>query len=390
MRLPKWFVMLFVAMLSVSLVVSGCGGQQAQDQKTGEGDKGNSIKIGLISPLTGDVKTFGESVQKGFELALEEANYQVGDIKIEKVIADDRADATEATNVATKLIDQDKVAAIVGSVTSNCTVPASAIAQSAGVVMISPTSTAANVTMDPDRKDFIFRACFIDPFQGTVGARFAFNDLQAKSAAILFDQGNPYTVGLSKAFKDEFTKLGGQIVAEEAYAKNDTDFNAVLTTIAQKKPDVLYLPDYYQKVSLIGKQARDKGITAAFLGGDGWDSTELDYATMDGGYFTAHYSGDDPRPEVKQWVEKFQAKYGSKPDSFATLAYDATKLLLKAIEDAKSTDPAKIKEAMQNIKDFPVVSGKVTFDEQGNPVKSAVILQVQKDKTYKYITTIEP
>lgn len=388
MRLPKWLMLLTVVILSAALV-AGCG-QQAPDPDQKSGGDGQTIKIGLISPLTGKVKTFGESVQKGFDLALEEAGYKAGDITIETVVADDRGDATEATNVATKLIDQDKVSAIVGSVTSNCSVPVSVVAQSAGVVMMSPTSTAANVTMDPDRKDFIFRGCFIDPFQGTVAARFASNDLKAKTAAVLYDQGNPYTVGLSKAFKEEFTKLGGKIIADEAYAEADTDFAAVLTRVGKADPDIMYLPDYYQKVSLIGKQARDKGIIAPFLGGDGWDSTDLDFAAMDGNYFTAHYASDDPRSEVQSWVKKYEAKYGIKPDSFATLAYDGTKLLLKAIEDAQSTDPVKIKEAMQNIKGLPVVCGNVSFDEQGNPVKAAVILQVQKDKTYKYVTTVQP
>lgn len=386
----KWFLLLVITVMAVALVVSGCGGAKEQGAQEQGNNSDKVVKIGLMTPLQGDVKTFGESVQKGFELALEEANYKAGDFTIEKVVVDDRNDATEATNVATKLIDQDKVAAIIGSVTSKCTIPASAIAQSKGVVMVSPTATAAKVTMDPDRKDFIFRACFIDPFQGTVGARFALNDLKAKTAAIMYDQGNDYTIGLAQAFKAEFEKGGGKVIAEEAYAQQDVDFSAVLTNIAKQKPDILYLPDYYQKVSLIGKQARDKGITAAFLGGDGWDSTELDFATMDGGYFTAHYSSDDPRPEVANWVKKFKEKYGSEPDSFATLAYDATKLVLKAIEDAKSNDPAKIKEALQAIKDYPVVSGNITFDDQGNPVKAAAILQVQKDGSYKFVTTVKP
>ncbi|MGQ9496816.1 MAG: IS1634 family transposase [Desulfotomaculales bacterium] len=188
-----------------------------------------------------------------------------------------------------------------------------------------------------------------------MAARFAVNELGAKTAAILYDQGNDYTVGLSKAFKEEFVKLGGQVLVEETYAEGDKDFSAVLTTVAEKNPDILYLPDYYNKVSVIGQQARDKGIKAAFLGGDGWDSTDLNFEVMAGGYFTAHYSKEEPREAVKSWVEMFKAKYGSAPDSFATLGYDATKLLLKAIENANSSDPAKIREALQAIKDFPVV-----------------------------------
>jgi len=386
-RQSKWFLVLLVAILSMTLLVSGCGGDKAT-QTNADGEK--VIKIGLITPLQGDVKTYGESVQKVFELALEEANYKAGEYTIEKVVADDRNDATEATNVATKLIEQDQVAAIVGSVTSKCTIPASSLAQAKGIVMISPSGTAAKVTMDPERKDFIFRACFIDPFQGTVAAKFAATELKAKTAAIMFDQGNDYTVGLSQAFEEEFEKAGGKIVSKEAYAKEDVDFSAVLTNIAKQQPDVLYLPDYYQKVSLIGQQARDKGITAPFIGGDGWDSTDLNYAIMEGGYFTAHYSSSDPRPVVANWVTKYKEKYNAEPDSFATLAYDGTMLLLKAIEDANSNDPAKIRDAMQAIKDLPVVSGNISFDADGNPIKSATILQVQKDGSYKFVTNVQP
>lgn len=388
MRKTKWFFVLAIAAIAVTLLVSGCSSsKEPATQGTGD-DK--VVKIGLITPLQGDVKTYGESVLKGFELALEEADYKAGDFTIEKVVADDRNDATEATNMATKLIDQDQVNAIVGSVTSKCTIPASAIAQSKGIIMISPSGTAAKVTMDPKRKDFIFRACFIDPFQGTVAAKFATTDLKAKTAAIMYDQGNDYTVGLTQAFEEEFEKNGGKIVAKEAYAKEDVDFSAVLTNIAKQQPDVLYLPDYYQKVSLIGKQARGKGITAPFVGGDGWDSADLDYTTMEGGYFTAHYSSEDPRPEITNWVTKFKEKYNTEPDSFATLAYDGTKLLLKAIEDANSNDPTKIRDAMQAIKDFPVVSGNISFDADGNPIKSATILQVQKDGSYKFVTHVNP
>lgn len=335
------------------------------------------------------MKTFGESVKNAFVLAMEERDYKVGNFKIETVIADDRNQATEAVNVATKLITQDKVNAIVGSVTSKCTIPISEVAQQYGVPMISPTATNPKVTVDKGkRKDYVFRACFIDPFQGTVGAKFAL-EKGWKTAAILFDQGNDYTIGLKDYFTEAFTKGGGKILATEAYTDKDTDFSAVLTNIAKLNPDVLYLPDYYQKVSLIGKQAREKGIKAVFLGGDGWDSAEIDWEAMDGGYFTNHYSSDDPRPEVQEWVKKYEAKYGAKPDALATLAYDATIILLKAIEDAGTNDQAKIRDAMANIADFQTVSGKITFDKDGNPVKSAAILQI-KDKKQVFVTSVAP
>ncbi|RJX22482.1 MAG: ABC transporter substrate-binding protein [Desulforudis sp.] len=370
-------------------IIAGCGGGKDTTGGAETPAGGEEIRIGLIAPLTGDVKTFGESVKNAFEMAMEEADYKVGDFTIKVFVEDDRNVATEAVNVAEKLITQNKVSAIVGSVTSSSTIPISEVAQAHGVVLVTPTATNPKVTVDAARKDYVFRACFIDPFQGTVAARFALDELGAKTAAVLFDQGNDYTIGLKDYFKQSFEAGGGTILAEEAYTKNDTDFSAVLTNIAKQKPDVLFLPDYYQKVSLIGKQARDKGITATFLGGDGWDSPELDFAVMDGGYQTNHYSPDDPRPEVTEWVEKYTAKYGQTPDALGTLAYDATKLVLKAIEDAGSTDPAAIRDAMAKIQGFQAVSGSISFDENGNPIKSAAILQI-KDGAQKFVTVVNP
>lgn len=375
MKSRKWVALLVLAVFALTLV-AGCGGQQTGSSQSG----GNTIKIGVIAPLSGDVKTFGESVKNGVALALEEKGNKVGDFKIEAIYQDDRNTASEATNVATKLITQDKVSAIIGAVTSKCSIPVSVLAQQYKVVMITPTSTAEKVTVDNGkRKDYVFRACFIDPFQGTVAAKFATQDLKAKTAAILYDQGNDYTVGLSKVFKEDFTKAGGKVLAMESYTTQDTDFSAVLSKIAPLKPDVLYLPDYYQKVSLIAKQARDKGITATFLGGDGWDSPSIDQAAMNGGYFTNHYSVQDPRPQVQEWVKKYQAKYNKQPDSFATLGYEAAQILFKAIEDTKSGDPTKLKEAIQNIS-IDAVTAKISFNKDGNPVKPLAILQYKDNK----------
>ena len=383
MKLRKLGFLLLIVLLGVSLLASGCAKQEpAATEKV--------VKIGLVMPLTGDVKTFGESSRNGFMMALEQANFKAGDYKIEYFIADDRNDATEAVNVTEKLISQDKVNAIVGPLTSKATIPASEVANAKKVVLISNTATNPKVTVDNGvRKPYIFRACFIDPFQGFVGAKFAIENLKAKTAAVMYDQGNDYTKGLAEEFKKNFEAMGGKIEAFEAYAQADVDFSAVLTNIAKKNVDVLYLPDYYQKVSLIGKQARDKGIKAAFLGGDGWDSPELDFKAMEGGYFTNHYHPGDTRPEVKKWVSEYKAKYGSEPDALATLAYDATNLLLNAIRTANSNDPEKIREAMKATKNFPSVSGTTTFDENGNSVKAAAILQV-KDGKQVFVTTVNP
>lgn len=354
------------------------------------------IKIGLVVPLTGDVKTFGESVKNAVLLAVEEANAKGGVIgkKIKIVLADDKNDPTESANAGSKLINQDRVKAIVGSVSSKCSIPLSEICQDATIVMITPTSTNPKVTVDEygKRKDYVFRACFIDPFQGAVAAKFALENLKVKKAAVLYDVGNDYVKGLAEFFHHAFTKGGGKINVYESYAKDDVDFSALLTKVKVDNPDVLFIPDYYNKVGLIVKQARQLGIKATFLGGDGWDSPEMVKIAGDaieGGYFTNHYSPEDPRAEVQEWVSKYQAKYGAKPDALGTLGYDATLILLEAIRLAGTDKPVNVRDAMAKIKDFKCVSGNISFDENGNPMKSAVILQYQ-EKTQKYVATVNP
>ncbi|HWI53249.1 MAG TPA: ABC transporter substrate-binding protein [Symbiobacteriaceae bacterium] len=380
----KRFTALVLALTMIAAV--GCGGAKSGGSGSG------TIKIGVIAPMTGDVKTFGDSTKHGFELAIEQAGKKAGNIAIETIIGDDRNDPTEGVNIATKFITQDGVKAIVGSVSSKVSIPIGEVANANKVLMITGTSTNTKVTVDEkgNVKPYVFRACFIDPFQGAVGAKFALNNLKVKSAAILYDKGNDYTVGLSEEFKKNFEKGGGKVVAMETYGKDDTDFSAVLTKVAAAKPDFLYLPDYYNKVSLIAKQAKSKGLNVPMMGGDGWDSGDLDFATLDGQYFTNHYSDKDTRPEVKKFVDAYKAKYGAVPDALAALAYDATTLLIEAIKKANSNDPAQIQKAMASLKDVTTVSGKVSFDKFNNPVKSAAILKVKADKTYEFVTTVAP
>jgi branched-chain amino acid transport system substrate-binding protein len=234
-------------------------------------------------------------------------------------------------------------------------------------------------------KPYIYRACFIDPFQGTVMANFATNNLKAKTAAVVLDQGNDYVRGLAEYFKAQFEKNGGKIAVWETYTKDDTDFSAVLSKVAAAKPDVFFIPDYYAKVSLIAKQAKEKGITAPLLGGDGWDSDQLDVKATDGGYYSNHYDPSDTRPIVVDWLKKYAAAY---KDKDATLAYDAANLLFTGIKNAGSTDPDKVKAAMDAIS-FEAVSGKITFDKNHNPVKSAVVVSV-KDGKKIYAATVNP
>ncbi len=356
------------------------------------------LKVAILAPLSGPVPTFGVSTRDGALLAIEEWNAKGGVLgsKIQPIVEDSQCTPDPAVNAANKVIDQDKVKYIIGEVCSKASIPISEIANAKGVVQISPTSTNPNVTVDASgkAKTFIYRACFIDPFQGTVGAKFAIEKLKAKTAFIMLDQANDYVKGLAEFFEASFVKQGGKIVGKESYTATDTDFAAILAKIRTARPDVVYLPDYYNIVNLATKQAKEKGIQVPFMGGDGWDSSDLDLAASAGGYFTNHYSPDDPRPEVKNFVKAYGAKFknddGSAkvPDALATLAYDATNLLLQAIKEAGADDAKKVAAALAKIK-FGGVSGKITFDASHNPVKSATILAVKPDGV-KFEAVVNP
>jgi branched-chain amino acid transport system substrate-binding protein len=351
-----------------------------------------AVKVALLFPLTGDVATFGKSSQEGSELAIQEWNEKggVNGQQIEWVVGDSRCDAQEARNQATKVIEQDKVGFIIGEVCSSASIPVSEVANQKNVLQISPTSTNPAVTVDADgkHKPYTFRACFLDPFQGDVLASFAFNDKGLKTAAILYDQGNDYVRGLGEYIKAAYEKLGGTVAVYEAYNKDDTDFSVLLAKVKDANVDVLFLPDYYNKVSLIGTQARERGITAPMMGGDGWDSPQLDLAALDGGFFSNHYSPADPRPVVQNFIKKYTDKYGAAPDALAVLAYDAANILFTSMTDAKSNDPTVVKDAMLKVK-FEGVSGNITIDELGNPVKAAAITAVTGGKT-EFVKFVQP
>lgn len=410
MQLSRFVGMSAASVLAAGLILAaGCGSTPAGSgspaapttaPKAGEPTKAASgaaqagsgaiaMKVGMITPLSGDVKTYGESVKNAYELAIEEAN-KAGKVNITTVVTDSKGDATEGVNAATKLINQDKVKAIFGPVISRVAIGVSDIVNTNKIVMITPTGTAPKVTVDNGkRKEYIFRSCFIDPFQGQVMAKFGLNTVKAKNASIVYDISNDYSKGLAETFKAAFEQGGGKVVNMESYGKDDVDFSAILTKVGSNSPDVLFLPDYYNKVSLIGRQAKEKGVKATLLGVDGWDSAELDTKAMEGGYFSNHYSAEDQRPEVQEWIKKYQAKFGKAPDALGTLAYDAANLLVEAIVKAGSDDPTKIRDAMANIKDFKAVTGTLSFDKDGNPIKSAVVLQI-KDGKQKYVETVNP
>ncbi|NTU75260.1 MAG: ABC transporter substrate-binding protein [Anaerolineaceae bacterium] len=359
---------LFSILVIAAFLLTACGGAAAKE-----------VKIAVLAPLSGPVPTFGQMTRDGALLAIEEWNAKggVNGMKIVPIVEDSQCTPDPAVNAANKVINQDKVHYIIGEVCSKASIPISEIANAAKVIQISPTSTNPSVTVDGNgvTKAYIFRACFIDPFQGSVGAKFAMEKLGAKTAFVMLDQANDYVKGLAEFFEKAFTGAGGTIVGKESYTANDTDFSAILAKIADAKPDVVYLPDYYNIVNLVTKQAKEKGITAPFIGGDGWDSADLDKVAAAGGYFTNHYSPDDPRPEVQNFRKAFEAKYGKTPDALAALSYDATNLMIQAIADAKADDTEKVKAALEAIT-FKGVSGTITYDTFHNPIKSATILKV--------------
>ncbi|NLI55520.1 ABC transporter substrate-binding protein [bacterium] len=381
------FKRLYLTILVIALFVGLIGfttGCQPKEQEV------NEIKIGGVGPISGDAETFGISTRNGENLAVEEWNAKGGVLgkEIKLIFRDDKGDPAEAVNVWTKLIDQDKVVAIVGTAMSKCSLAAAPICQAKKIPMIAPASTNPMVT---DCGDYIFRACFIDPFQGIVGANFAYYDLGVRKAGVIFDIGNDYTKGLSEFFRDQFINLGGEVVGFESHPTGATDFKAQLTNLIKTGVELIYIPDYYSDAALIMKQARELGFKGYFLGGDGWDSPDLVKIggdAVEGGFFTNHFSKDDPRPEVQDFVNKYKEKYGKDPDGFAALAYDAMNIMITAIKNAGSTDGAKIRDALKNIS-FKAVTGKITFDENRNPVKSVVIIEI-KDGQQVYNTTISP
>jgi branched-chain amino acid transport system substrate-binding protein len=361
-----WKFMVVVLLLAVVFGLAGCAAGGAK-----------GVKVALVYPMTGPVPTYGQSSKEGSELAINEWNEAGGLLgeEIAWVLADSGCDGATATDAANKVIDQDKVKFIIGAVCSSASIPISEVANPKKVLQISPTSTNPKVTIG---KPYTFRACFLDPFQGGVVASFAIEDLGAATAAVMYDKGNDYVMGLAEYFKAAFEARGGKVLVYEAYTEADTDFSAILSKVADANPDVLFLPDYYNKVNLIGKQAKEKGITATLLGGDGWDSADLDYSAVEGGYHSNHYSPADPRAVVTNFLTKYQAEYGKAPDALAVLAYDATNVLFEAIKEAGTNDTEKVRDTLAAI-EFEGVAGMITFNEEGDPIKTAAINQVTAD-----------
>ncbi|MGH2575579.1 MAG: ABC transporter substrate-binding protein [Ignavibacteria bacterium] len=369
-------------LLSASFIIlSGCS-------KSSE----NEILIGEYGSLTGSEATFGISSTNGLKLAVEEMNNSGGLLgkKIKLITYDDQGKPSEAQTVVQKLINKDKVIAIVGEVASSRSKAGAQICQSSKIPMVTPASTNPEVTAIGD---YIFRVCFIDPFQATVMSKFAVNSLKVKRVAVLQDLKNAYSTGLAEFFVKQFKEMGGEIVEFQSYSAGDKDFKAQLTAIKSKNPEAIFIPGYYTDVGLIAIQAREIGITQPLFGGDGWESEKLTEGkakdALEGCFFSTHVSAEDPSPSIQNFIKKYKERYNSMPDAMSFLAYDAGMILFDAIKRAGSTEADKIRTELAKTKGFNGVTGNISINDQRNAVKPAVILQIKNGK-FTYKETVSP
>ena len=373
--------------LSLALFFSLFAATTSCTKKTND----NEILLGSYSSNTGATGSFGVLQKQGIEMAVEEINAKGGinGKKINLINYDNKSENDETLAVVNRLVSQDNVLAIIGETTSGKSKIGAQIAQSNKVVMLSPSATNPDVTKVGN---YIFRACFIDPFQGSVMAKFTTENLKFKKAAILRDVKSDYSVGLSDVFAAEFKKMGGDIVIDVSYQEGDIDFKSQLTSIKAKKPDVIFVPGYYNEVALLAKQLKELGMTQILLGGDGWSSPklyEIGKEAMNGHYFSNHYTTESKEPKTVEFIKNYKAKHNEDPDVMAALGYDAVFLMAEAIKNTKILTRETIREELSKIKGFEGVTGKMSMDENRNAIKSAVVVKTV-GADYKLITTISP
>jgi branched-chain amino acid transport system substrate-binding protein len=350
------------------------------------------IKVGEYASLTGKDATFGQSSHKGIVMAFEEINAAGGVLgqKLELISEDTQSKAGESATVVKKLLARNKVVALLGEVSSGRSLEAAPIALDARIPMIAPAATNPKVT---ETGDYIFRVCFIDPFQGTVMAKFAQDDLKAKKVAIISSVSNAYSVGLAKFFQETFTNSGGTVAIEQKYSEGDKDFRAQLTAVKAAGVEAVFVPGYYTESALIVRQARDLGITVPFIGGDGWESDkllEIGGNALNGCFYSTHFSPENNDPNVAKFVQKFKARWNNEtPDAFASLGYDAAYVLVDAIKRAGTTDGPKLRDALAATKDFAGASGVTTMDQNRNATKGATIIAI-KDGKLAFHRTVAP
>jgi branched-chain amino acid transport system substrate-binding protein len=366
------------------------GGERAPAAMPAGGD--GPILVGHFASMSGSEATFGQSTDAGIRLAVKEIN-AAGGVKgrqIELKTYDDQGKPQEAGTAVTRFITSDKVVAVLGEVASSLSIAGGRVCQQYGVPMITPSSTNPGVTRIGD---MVFRVCYTDPFQGEVCARFARDRLKAKKAATLYDQQQAYSKGLNDYFKKAFIELGGTITTEQAYSGGDQDFGAQLISIRDTQPDVLFMPGYYTDVANIALQVRKLGITVPLLGGDGWDSDKLSKiggAAIEGAYYANHYAPDEQRPEVQEFIKRYQAEFkGEVPDGMAATGYDAALILFDAMKRAPSLDGKVLAKAIAETKGFHGVTGAISIDKDRNANKPCLIVQVKDGKT-TFVTSYTP
>lgn len=388
------------AVVALAMLVVGAGCQKKTEEKAAPAaPKAEAaaapIIIADVMPLSGEIATFGQGANNGVKLAVDEANAAGGikGHKIEVAVYDTLGKPEEAAIAGTRAITDKKAVLIIGELGSGGSLALAPIADSNKVPAISPASTNPKVTKDGDKtRPYMFRVCFIDPFQGTVMAKFAAENLKAKKAAIIRDVGNDYSMGLADYFTKKFKELGGEIAVDVSYKAGDQDFKAQLTKVKFAKPDIVYVPGYYTDVALIGRQARELGLKVPLAGGDGWDSSklyEIAQGALDGSFFSNHYSSENPSPVVQEFSKKYEAAFHAKPDAFAALGYDAALLGLDAMKRATELTPTAIRDAIEQTTSLQGVTGTIKLDADHNPIKSAVIIGIEKNAP-KYVTTVEP
>ena len=408
MPIRYWRIPVLAVALALAVLAAGCGG------KGGAGGGKDELVIGEYGSLTGNDADFGNSTKRGVELAVDDlaagpAKGVIGGLPIRVVVEDDQGRPEEAATTVQKLINQDRVLAVIGEVASSRSLAAAPICQQNQVPMISPSSTNIKVTQVGD---YIFRMCFIDDFQGEVMAKFTAQTLGYKNVAILKDVKNDYSVGLTGVYTKAFTALGGQIITEQAYGAGDQDFRAQLTAIKAKNPQAIFVPGYYGDVGLIARQAKELGIKAPLLGTDGWESDQLISIggdALEGDYYSNHFAVDNPDPKLQAFLQKHKTKYGMDPNAITGLAYDAANVLFtsmqkladqdaagfaalgasKAGTEERKADEKKLRDIIATTTNYAGITGNITLDENRNATKPAVVLQIKGGKKV-YNTTINP
>mgnify|MGYP003584421902 FL=1 len=375
MRKNIMVVLSLVLVLLLGLITSGCNNLIKNDKE---------IILGANYEMTGALAAVAKQTVNGINLAIKQTNEQGGVLgkQIKLIIADNKSEPSESANAITKLIKNDNVKLVFGSVASSNVLATVQIAHDSKIPLITATATNPSVTMEQDQvRPYVFRTCFIDPFQGEVMANFAAKSLQAKNAVMYIDSSSDYSKGLAKIFAEKFIANGGIIIGEESFLQKDQDFKSTLTKIKAINPDVVFIPAYYEEVGKIIRQAREIGIKSQLIGTDGWDDPKLieiaGLSAVEGTFFSNHYSPQDQDPKVVEFVKAYKAEYNQEPSALAVLGYDCALVVIDAIKRAGSDDPEKIRQALEETKKLQITTGLLSIDNNHNPIKSAVVVEIK-------------